>query len=60
MFFKYLILEDLILENPADFLEPPKIGRKLPVVLSPEEIDKMILIEHFICLENHTDLAHRL
>jgi integrase/recombinase XerD len=43
MFFKYLILEDLILENPADFLEPPKIGRKLPVVLSPEEIDKMIL-----------------
>jgi integrase/recombinase XerD len=41
-FFKYLLLEDFIKESPADFLEPPKLGRKLPVVLSPEEIDQMI------------------
>lgn len=41
-FFKYLLLEDWILESPADFLEPPKLGRKLPVVLSPKEIDSMI------------------
>ncbi len=41
-FFKYLLLEDWIHESPADFLEPPKLGRKLPVVLSPEEIDLMI------------------
>jgi integrase/recombinase XerD len=41
-FFKYLLLEDWIKESPADFLEPPKLGRKLPVVLSPEEIDLMI------------------
>ncbi len=41
-FFKYLLLEDWINESPADFLEPPKLGRKLPVVLSPEEIDSMI------------------
>jgi integrase/recombinase XerD len=31
-----------LVESPADFLEPPKTGRKLPVVLSEEEIDAMI------------------
>lgn len=41
-FYKYLSLEDHLDESPADFLEPPKMGRKLPVVLSPEEIDAMI------------------
>ena len=42
-FYKYLVMDDALPESPADFLEPPKIGRKLPVVLSPEEIDAMIL-----------------
>ncbi|MCC7296865.1 MAG: site-specific tyrosine recombinase XerD [Bacteroidia bacterium] len=41
-FYKFLLLEGIIQENPADFLEPPKTGRKLPVVLSAEEIDVMI------------------
>jgi len=41
-FYKYLVLDDWLAESPADFLEPPKVGRKLPVVLSPEEIDAMI------------------
>lgn len=41
-FYKFLLLENLIDENPADFLEPPKTSRKLPVVLSPDEIDGMI------------------
>lgn len=41
-FYKYLVLDDWLSESPADFLEPPKVGRKLPVVLSPEEIDAMI------------------
>jgi len=42
-FYKFLVLDDHLVESPADFLEPPKTGRKLPVVLSPEEIDAMIL-----------------
>jgi integrase/recombinase XerD len=42
-FYKFLVLDDFLTESPADFLEPPKTGRKLPVVLSPEEIDAMIL-----------------
>lgn len=41
-FFQYLALEDLINENPADFLVFPKTTRKLPSVLSPDEIDAMI------------------
>ncbi len=42
-FYKFLVLEDALAESPADFLELPKTGRKLPVVLSFEEIDAMIL-----------------
>jgi integrase/recombinase XerD len=41
-YYRFLVLQDDIPESPADFLEPPKIGRKLPVVLSPDEIDRMI------------------
>lgn len=41
-FYRFLVLDDRIAESPADFLEPPKTGRKLPVVLSLEEIDGMI------------------
>ena len=41
-FYRFLLLEGFIKESPADFLEPPKTGRKLPVVLSPDEIDAMI------------------
>lgn len=41
-FYKFLVMEDSLLDSPADFLEPPKTGRKLPVVLSEQEIDAMI------------------
>ncbi len=38
-FFIYLILEEVIIKNPAELLDSPKIGRKLPDVLSVSEID---------------------
>ncbi len=41
-FYRYLVMDDVLQESPADFLEPPKTGRKLPVALSVEEIDAMI------------------
>ncbi len=41
-FFKYLILENVIQDNPATLLESPRIGRKLPDTLSIEEIDSII------------------
>ena len=41
-FFKYLLLEDIIDSDPSSLLESPKLGRKLPEVLSIEEIDQII------------------
>ncbi len=41
-FFKYLILENVIINNPAELLEAPRVGRKLPDTLSIEEINKII------------------
>ncbi len=41
-FYKYLILEDQIKEDPSLLLETPKIGRKLPDTLSVNEIDLLI------------------
>lgn len=41
-FFRFLKLENHIDNNPSLLLESPRIGRKLPEVLSIEEIDEMI------------------
>lgn len=41
-FYKYLIMENMISENPTELLESPKTGRKLPDTLSVEEIDRII------------------
>ncbi len=41
-FFDFLILEDLRNDDPSEGLELPKIGRKLPEVLTIEEIDRII------------------
>ncbi|MFN5182950.1 MAG: tyrosine recombinase, partial [Bacteroidota bacterium] len=41
-FFKYLIIENEINEDPSTLLESPKLGRKLPEFLSENEIEMMI------------------
>ena len=41
-FFKYLLLDGYIEKNPTDLLEAPRIGLKLPTVLSIEEIDQIL------------------
>jgi len=41
-FFKYLLLENIIGENPAELLEAPKTGRKLPDTLNIPEINSLI------------------
>ena len=38
-FFKFLVLENELTNNPAYLLESPQIAQKLPEVLSVEEID---------------------
>lgn len=41
-FYKYLLLEDLIDHDPSELIEMPKLSRKIPDVLSYEEIQKML------------------
>jgi integrase/recombinase XerD len=41
-FYKYLLMEDIITNTPTELLEAPKLGRKLPEVLSIEEINTVI------------------
>jgi integrase/recombinase XerD len=41
-FYAYLLMENLITSDPSDLLEQPKIGRKLPEVMTIEEIDLLI------------------
>lgn len=38
-FYRYLLLEGVIKEDPSGRIEAPKIGRKLPEVLTVSEID---------------------
>lgn len=42
-FYKYMLIEEVVENDPTTLLESPKIGRKLPDVLNDEEIN--ILIE---------------
>ncbi|HNY09228.1 MAG TPA: site-specific integrase, partial [Tenuifilaceae bacterium] len=40
-FYKYLLIEEVVDSDPTELIELPKTGRKLPEVLSVEEIDAM-------------------
>ncbi|MDB5283124.1 MAG: integrase [Bacteroidota bacterium] len=41
-FYKYLMVEDVLSNNPAELLEAPKMSRKLPDTLSLQEINALI------------------
>lgn len=41
-FYKYLLIEGKLTSDPTALLESPKVGRKLPDILSMEEIDALI------------------
>ena len=56
-FYKYLVLEDLITNDPTDLLETPKIPEKLPVVLAIEEIDELISAIDLSTNEGHRNKA---
>jgi integrase/recombinase XerD len=40
-FYRYLLMEEQIEKDPTALLEGPRLGRKLPEVLSMDEIDNM-------------------
>lgn len=59
-FFNYLIFEDYRATNPLELIEAPKTGRKLPDVLSLEDIDNLIgAIKFDAASEENRLLAHR-
>lgn len=41
-FYKYLLLENILNNDPTTLIEAPRLGRKLPDTLSVEEINKII------------------
>ncbi|MFN9595167.1 MAG: site-specific tyrosine recombinase XerD [Bacteroidota bacterium] len=41
-FYKYLLLENVVIDDPTTLLEGPKLGRKLPDFLTVEEINTII------------------
>jgi integrase/recombinase XerD len=41
-FYKYLILEDIIDDDPSELLDTPRLSRKIPDVLSYEEINQIL------------------
>lgn len=56
-FFKFLLIEGEIEENPSSLIESPKIGLKLPNVLSLEEIKGMLAIIDLSKPEGHRNKA---
>ena len=42
MFFRFLVLEEIVAESVVDLLSSPKLWQYLPTVLSPEAVDKLL------------------
>lgn len=56
-FFGFLLLENEISQDPSELLEQPKIGLKLPVYLTIEEIDALIQAIDLSKNEGHRNRA---
>jgi len=56
-FYRFLLMEGEIEENPATLIESPKTGLKLPEILSVIEIDKMIDVIDLSKPEGHRNKA---
>lgn len=56
-FYFYLLLTDKITKNPTELIESPRLGRKLPVVLTIEEIDELLLAIDVSKPEGHRNRA---
>lgn len=56
-FFRYLIIEGIITADPSTLLESPRMGMKLPEVLSTDEIDRVIAAIDLSLPEGHRNRA---
>lgn len=56
-FYRFLLLDGLIGSDPTELLESPRIGHRLPEVLSTEEIDRIEAAIDLSQPEGHRDRA---
>lgn len=56
-FCKYLVMEEIIAEDPSALLESPRTGMKLPEVLSLDEINRMVNAIDLSSAEGHRNRA---
>lgn len=56
-FFRFLLYTNKIESNPSSLLEAPRLGRKLPVVLSIDEIDMLIGVIDLSKADGHRNKA---
>jgi integrase/recombinase XerD len=56
-FYKYMLLENRISDDPTELIDFPKLGRKLPDVLTVSEIDKIVGIIDLSQPEGHRNKA---
>jgi integrase/recombinase XerD len=54
-FFKYLLLENIISQDPTELVESPRLGRKLPETLSFIEIEQILASFDLSTLEGIRD-----
>lgn len=46
-FFRFMLMEEIITQDPTELVEAPRLGRKLPDTLSVDEINRlMAVIDH--------------
>ncbi len=56
-FFQFLVIENVCQKNPAEDLDLPRLGRKLPDTLNQEEIERLISAIDLSKLENTRNRA---
>jgi integrase/recombinase XerD len=56
-FFGFLCYTGILTENPSSLLEAPKLGRKLPIVLTVSEIDRIVASIDLSKPEGHRNKA---
>jgi integrase/recombinase XerD len=56
-FFKYLLFEDVIKNDPSELIDTPEIGSHIPEILSPEEIERIIEVIDLSSNEGHRNKA---
>ncbi len=56
-FYKFLLLDDQIEANPTSLWDSPRLSRKLPAVLSVDEIDRLVAAIDLSTPEGHRNRA---